>query len=458
MAKKNVTLKDEASNELNPETVITQVKDSSNAALFTEASGTISTTSGHTINGASITDSSITSDKLATKEVPTSFTGNVWFGYESDKYGTNALHIGLTNTSASAILTLNGDDFITCENNDSYSQYDNYDLITFGATVNLNDYKLYFNTDDDVSIEYDSSGNELVFNINGGSLKMNSDGYLIVSSNLEIEDDRFNYLDHEMLLFERSGSSPNYRYNINFQENDITNTGTIYTYGGARFDSDGCIYNEDNTAIEIKTSDRSGNTELNHSYLYLDSDGDGFELNSKGNQTGKVIAVKSDTPNAFSHDIAYTFKEDSIYRKVDNGNDVDLIPHLYCHNVEIDFGTNPNNNWIGWVDGQHVDWTTTHIYFKFTYYDSNSTPVTSYTDFPQIYSLPATMGVIVQNGFRGWGAVTLSPTSTPPTARDYYDANGVVYDTNNNKVLYVDTNFDNFEGEETIADTVVQIF
>ena len=66
MAKKNVTLKDEASNELNPETVITQVKDSSNAALFTEASGTISTTSGHTINGASISNSSITSDKLDT--------------------------------------------------------------------------------------------------------------------------------------------------------------------------------------------------------------------------------------------------------------------------------------------------------------------------------------------------------------------------------------------------------
>ena len=67
MATKNVILKDSSSNELRPETVITQVKDSSGSDLFTEASGVVSTTNGHSLNGASIGDSTITSSKLAFK-------------------------------------------------------------------------------------------------------------------------------------------------------------------------------------------------------------------------------------------------------------------------------------------------------------------------------------------------------------------------------------------------------
>lgn len=64
MATKNVVLKDSNSNELNPQTTITQIKDSSGNALFSVSGTGISTANSYTINGASITDSSITSGKI----------------------------------------------------------------------------------------------------------------------------------------------------------------------------------------------------------------------------------------------------------------------------------------------------------------------------------------------------------------------------------------------------------
>ena len=69
MATKNVILKDSSSNELRPETVLTQVKDASGNDLFTQTSGVISTTTGNSINGASINDASIGSAKFIKSEL-----------------------------------------------------------------------------------------------------------------------------------------------------------------------------------------------------------------------------------------------------------------------------------------------------------------------------------------------------------------------------------------------------
>lgn len=96
MATKNVVLKDSNSNELNPQTTITQIKDSSGNALFSVSGTGISTANSYTINGASITDSSITSGKL----------GNGCFEGIKDSDGHNRFIEGTLTPSSLTGLTI----------------------------------------------------------------------------------------------------------------------------------------------------------------------------------------------------------------------------------------------------------------------------------------------------------------------------------------------------------------
>ena len=84
MATKNVILKDSSSNELRPETSLTQVKDASGNDLFVQNSGVISTTSGNSIDGVSITDASIGARKLAFKSHNSMLRGKDITSYFTD--------------------------------------------------------------------------------------------------------------------------------------------------------------------------------------------------------------------------------------------------------------------------------------------------------------------------------------------------------------------------------------
>lgn len=122
---------------------------------------------------------------------------------------------------------------------------------------------------------------------------------------------------------------------INLDSNDLNNTGTIYFYGGnVQIDTDACIYNRENTEIEIRTSEINNGQEVGYSCLSLSSDGDGFALMSLNDTGHKSITITSN-PEDFTNSIRYEFKEDSIYRGVNGGTPVDLIPHLYRHTILI---------------------------------------------------------------------------------------------------------------------------
>lgn len=70
MPKKLVILEDGTGSGVNPETIITQVKDSNNNDLFVETDGVISLTNGHSIAGSALLDGSVDYNKIADAIIP----------------------------------------------------------------------------------------------------------------------------------------------------------------------------------------------------------------------------------------------------------------------------------------------------------------------------------------------------------------------------------------------------